>query len=98
MQKRTKDEFNSNSYYQNEQHTAINSRENIVETICVWPTDAKFSVKGNRNTLICTTYIYIYIYVVTLKNVYDRNVVNKYGLYLLLGVIIYYLIDYIYNK
>ena len=29
-------------------------------------------------------------------NVYDRNVVNKYGLYLLLGVIIYNLIDYIY--
>ena len=28
----------------------------------------------------------------TLKKVYDRNVVNK---YLLLGVIIYYLIDYI---
>ena len=44
-------------------------------------------------------YIYIYIYIpllplfVTLKKVYDRNVVNK---YLLLGVIIYYLIDYIY--
>ena len=34
----------------------------------------------------------IYIYI-TLKKVYDRNVVNK---YLLLGVIIYYLIDYIY--
>ena len=32
---------------------------------------------------------------VTLKKVYDRNVVNKYGLYLLLGVIIYNLIDYI---
>ena len=31
---------------------------------------------------------------VTLKNVYDRNIVNKYGLYLLLGVIIYNLIDY----
>ena len=30
---------------------------------------------------------------VTLKKVYDRNVVNK---YLLLCVIIYYLIDYIY--
>ena len=41
--------------------------------------------------------MYIYIYIlplfVTLKKVYDRNVVNK---YLLLGVIIYYLIDYIY--
>ena len=34
--------------------------------------------------------------IVTLKKVYDRNVVNKYGLYLLLGVIIYNLIDYIY--
>ena len=33
---------------------------------------------------------------VTLKKVYDRNVVNKYGLHLLLGVIIYNLIDYIY--
>ena len=32
---------------------------------------------------------------VTLKKVYDRNVVSKYGLYLLLGVIIYNLIDYI---
>ena len=32
----------------------------------------------------------------SLKKVYDRNVVNKYGLYLLLGVIIYNLIDYIY--
>ena len=32
---------------------------------------------------------------VTLKKVYDRNVVNKYGLYLLLGVIIYNLIDYV---
>ena len=43
--------------------------------------------------------MYIYIYIplfVTLKKVYDRNVVNKYGLYLLLGVIIYNLIDYIY--
>ena len=43
-----------------------------------------------------TIYIYIYIPLfVTLKKVYDRNVVNKYGLYLLLGVIIYNLIDYI---
>ena len=33
---------------------------------------------------------------VTLKKVYDRNVVNEYGLYLLLGVIIYSLIDYVY--
>ena len=31
---------------------------------------------------------------VTLKD-YDRSVVNKYGLYLLLGVIIYNLVDYI---
>ena len=43
--------------------------------------------------------IYIYIYIplfVTLKKVYDQNVVNKYALYLLLGVIIYNLIDLIY--
>ena len=32
---------------------------------------------------------------VTLKKVYDRNVMNKYGLYSLLGVIIYNLVDYI---
>ena len=44
-------------------------------------------------------YIYLYVYIlfrlplfVTLKKVYDRKVVNK---YLLLGVIIYNLIDYI---
>ena len=51
-------------------------------------------------------YMYIYIYVfrhpelpliVTLKKVYDRNAVNKKSLYLLLGVIIFYLIDYIYT-
>ena len=46
-------------------------------------------------------YIYTYIHtqlplLVTLKKVYDRNVVNKYRLYLLLGVIIFNLIDYIY--
>ena len=45
-------------------------------------------------------HIYIYVYMlplfVTLKKVYDRNVVNKYGLYSLLGVIIYNLVDYIY--
>ena len=33
---------------------------------------------------------------VTLKKVYDRNVVDKYRLYLLLGVIIFNLIDYVY--
>ena len=33
---------------------------------------------------------------VTLKKVYVRKVVNKYGLYLLLGAMIYNLIDYIY--
>ena len=41
-------------------------------------------------------YVYIHCYIplfVTLKKVYDRNVVNK---YLLLGVIIFYLIDYMY--
>ena len=38
----------------------------------------------------------IYIYMCYIYKVYDRNVVNKYGLYLLLGVIIYNLIDYIY--
>ena len=43
------------------------------------------------------SYIYIELPLfVTLKKVYDRNVVNKYGLYSLLGVIIYNLIDYIY--
>ena len=31
---------------------------------------------------------------VTLKKVYDRNVMNKYRLYLLIGVIILNLIDY----
>ena len=56
--------------------------------------------------LLLITYIYIYVYIyihmlhihmfVTLKKVYDRNVVNKYGLYSLLGVMIYNLIDYIY--
>ena len=35
---------------------------------------------------------------VTLKKVSDRNVVNKYGLYSLLGVIIHNLIDYIYIR
>ena len=43
---------------------------------------------------------HIYIYelplFVTLKKVYDRNVVNKYRIYLLLGVITFNLIDYIY--
>ena len=39
---------------------------------------------------------YIYIICVTLKNVYDRNVVNKYRIYYLLGVITLNLIDYIY--
>ena len=34
---------------------------------------------------------------VTLKKVYDRNVGNKYRIYLLLGVIIFNLIDYIYS-
>ena len=34
---------------------------------------------------------------VTLKKVYERNVVNKYGLYLLLGDIINNLIDYVYK-
>ena len=51
-----------------------------------------------------TLYIYIYIYIyivfytlfVTFKKVYDRNVVNKYGLYSLLCAIIYNLVDYIY--
>ena len=33
---------------------------------------------------------------VTLKKVYDRNVVNKYRLYLILGVMIFSIIDYIY--
>ena len=55
-----------------------------------------------RTYIYIYTYVYIYIYIrtyiyvplfVTLKKVYDRNVVNK---YLLLGVIIYYLIDYMY--
>ena len=41
-------------------------------------------------------YIYVLPLFVTLKKVYDRNVVNKYGLYLLLGVVIYNLIDHIY--
>ena len=53
-------------------------------------------------------YIYIYIcmcvcaditlknFEVTLKKVYDRKVVIKYRLYLLLGVVIFNLIDYIY--
>ena len=55
-------------------------------------------------TMVTHTHTHIYIYMcvcelplfVTLKKVYDRNVVNKYGLYLLLGVIIYNIIDYIY--
>ena len=38
----------------------------------------------------------IHIYIFTLKKVYDRNIVNKYRLYLLLDIIIFYLIDYIY--
>ena len=54
----------------------------------------------NYFVLYICIYIYIvcmYVYInftitlplfVTLKKVYDRNVVNKYGLYLLLGVII----------
>ena len=33
---------------------------------------------------------------VTLKKVYDRNVVNKYRIYLLLGVVIFNIIDYVY--
>ena len=44
-------------------------------------------------------YMYIYIHICMKTHhvtVYDRNVVNKYGLYLLLGVMIYNLIDYIY--
>ena len=41
-------------------------------------------------------YIYMLPLFVTLKKVYDRNVVIKYRLYLLLGVIISNLIDYIY--
>ena len=43
---------------------------------------------------VCIYYIHTYIYM-TLKKVYNRNVVNKYGLCSLLGVIIYNLIDYI---
>ena len=35
---------------------------------------------------------------VNLKKVYDRNVLNKYRLYLLLGVIMFNLIEYIYIK
>ena len=41
-----------------------------------------------------TMYIYIYMYLYILKKVYDRNVVDKHRLYLLLGVIIFCLIDY----
>ena len=36
--------------------------------------------------------LYIYIYVVTLKKVYDQNIVNKHRIYLLLDAIIFYLI------
>ena len=44
---------------------------------------------------ICTHIYHIPLFV-TLKMVYDQNVVNKYRLYLLLGVIIFDLIDYAY--
>ena len=37
-----------------------------------------------------------YILFVTLRKFYDRNVVNKYKIYFLLGVMIFNLIDYIY--
>ena len=47
---------------------------------------------NNGNNVIVVTMLPLFV---TLKKVYDRNVVNKYGLYLLLGVIIYNLIDYI---
>ena len=52
------------------------------------------------------TYIYIhiiyiysnqYIYIHTLNKVYDRNVVNKYIIYLLLGAITFNRFDYIYS-
>ena len=70
----------------------------------------KNNVQLRITGLFCSTYcaysafgyIYIYVYIhnemlVILKKVYDRNVVNKYGLYSLLGVIIYNLIDCIYT-
>ena len=41
-------------------------------------------------------HLYYYLYITfTLKKVYDRNVVNKYKICLLLGVIIFNIIDYI---
>ena len=40
-------------------------------------------------------YIYLIPLFVSMKKVYDRNVVNKYRLYLLIGVIIFNIIDYI---
>ena len=49
--------------------------------------------------LIIYTYIlpYIWYHCLSLrKKVYDRNIVNKYRIYLLLGAIILNLIDYIY--
>ena len=41
-------------------------------------------------------YIYMLPLFVSLKKDYDRNVVSKYRMYLLLGVITFNLIDYIY--
>ena len=40
--------------------------------------------------------VYIYIYIYIYIKVYDRNVVNKYGICLLLVVMTFNLIDYVY--
>ena len=45
---------------------------------------------------MCYVYIYIFDGIYIYINVYDRNVVNEHRLYLLLGVIIFNLIDYVY--
>ena len=49
---------------------------------------------SNENNCL---YVCIYTIVVTLKQGYDRNVVNKYRINLLLGVIICNIINCIYN-
>ena len=47
------------------------------------------------NSYIAYTQTHTYILFVTLKKVYDQDVVNKYRIYLLLGVIFFNLIDYV---
>ena len=63
----------------------------IAQAGCVGP-DSRICVR--RLHLLAGHHVKVPDRCLRLKKVYDRNVVNKYRLYLLLGVIMFYLIDY----